>query len=304
MFHNSGARSVGGDLPQDQQTQIGLLLDHFTETVSAIVESRQIRRAMVRSSLSCSLIVVVDSQTIWVAAEKQSGMPTTMWLNHQSRLFSANEILDAAKWEFGFDEPFVIGIPVGLLHQTKEIRTGAIQAIANSHVESELQRVHKMLNVIPVNPIFGPASYAVDPRLAFVLMPFTEELTKIFNVVIKPAVESAGLQLVCKRADDIKSNRAIIQDIWKSICEARIVIADMTGFNANVMYELGITHTLGKETILIYQSSGEVKFPFDLAHIRRIEYSNDAAGGQKLATDLKSTLAEILAPSLRPEKLA
>lgn len=299
MFHNSGARSVGGNLPPDQQTQITLLLDQFTGAVSKIVELGKIRRAMVRSSLSCSLIVVLDSQTIWVVAEKQSGMPTTMWLDHQSKLFSANEILDAAKWEFGFDDPFVIGFPVGLLHQVNEIREGAIQAVANSHVESEMQRVHKMLNVIPVNPIFGPASYAVDPHLAFVLMPFTDELTQIFNVVIKPSVESAGQQLVCKRADDIKSNRTIIQDIWKSICEARVVIADMTGFNANVMYELGIAHTLGKETILIYQSTDEVKFPFDLAHIRRIEYSNDAVGGQKLATDLKSTLAEILAPSLR-----
>jgi hypothetical protein len=36
------------------------------------------------------------------------------------------------------------------------------------------------------------------------------------------------------------------------------------------MYELGVAHTLGKETILIYQRGEEIKFPFDLAHIRRI----------------------------------
>lgn len=301
MFHSGSARSVGGNLPPEQQAQIGLLFDQFAAVVSQIVEARMIRRAMVRSSLTCSLIVVCDSTRILVAAEKQSGMPTTMWLDHQAKQFSANEILDAAKWEFGFDEPFVIGFPAELIQQSEQIRAGALQAIANSHVESEMQRVHKMLNVIPVNPIFGPASYAVDPRLAFVLMPFTNDLTKIFNGVIKPSIESAGLQLVCKRADDIKSNRTIIQDIWKSICEARVVIADMTGFNANVMYELGIAHTLGKETILIYQKSGDVKFPFDLAHIRRIEYSNDAVGGQALATDLKSTLSEILAPAIRSE---
>jgi len=39
------------------------------------------------------------------------------------------------------------------------------------------------------------------------------------------------------------------------------------------MYELRIAHALGKDTILIYQlGSANDKFPFDLAHIRRIQY--------------------------------
>ncbi|RJX25748.1 MAG: hypothetical protein C4531_16735 [Desulfurivibrio sp.] len=155
------------------------------------------------------------------------------------------------------------------------------------------------MNVIQVNPIFGPASYQVDERLAFVLMPFTDELTEIYKTFIKPTVELPEFQLVCKRADDIKSNRAIIQDIWKSICEARIIIADMSNLNPNVMYELGITHTLGKETILIYQKSEEeIKFPFDLSHIRRIEYENSATGGRKLEQELKETLEHILSPKI------
>ena len=156
------------------------------------------------------------------------------------------------------------------------------------------------MNVIQINPIFGPASYQVDERLAFVLMPFTDELTGIYKTFIKPTVELPEFHLVCKRADDIKSNRAIIQDIWKSVCEARIIIADMSNLNPNVMYELGITHTLGKETILIYQKAEkEMKFPFDLAHIRRIEYENSATGGRKLEQELKETLEHILSPKIR-----
>ena len=89
-----------------------------------------------------------------------------------------------------------------------------------------------------------------------------------------------------------------MQDIWKSICEARVVIADLTNLNPNVMYELGIAHTVGKETILIYQKPTEkIKFPFDLSHIRRIEYVNDAVGGQKLVQDLKDTLKNVLDPN-------
>jgi len=85
----------------------------------------------------------------------------------------------------------------------------------------------------------------------------------------------------------------------KSICEARIVIADLTGLNPNVMYELGIAHTVGKETMLIYQKTeNTLKFPFDLAHIRRIEYENTAPGGKKLENELRETLVNILNPKI------
>lgn len=130
-------------------------------------------------------------------------------------------------------------------------------------------------------------------------MPFTESLTDIYQSFVKPTVELPDFGLVCRRADDIKSNRAIIQDIWKSICEARLIIADLTGLNANVMYELGIAHTLGKETVLIYQRGHDIRFPFDLAHIRRIEYDNTAIGGRTLEQELRATLSGILSPTIR-----
>jgi len=125
-------------------------------------------------------------------------------------------------------------------------------------------------------------------------MPFIKSLTEIYESLVKPAVESQGLN--CRRADDFKNNRTIMEDIWKRICEARIVIADLTDFNANVMYELGIAHTLGKSVILIYQqgSDTEFKFPFDLTHIRRIQYQDNATGGKRLERELSETLKTIL----------
>jgi nucleoside 2-deoxyribosyltransferase len=114
--------------------------------------------------------------------------------------------------------------------------------------------------------------------------------------LMKPTIEIVEFGLVCKRADEIKSNRAIMQDVWKSICEARIIIADLTELNPNVMYELGIAHTLGKETIIIYRKDKNIKFPFDISHIRRIEYENTPVGGTKLVSELKDTLRSILTP--------
>jgi hypothetical protein len=166
-----------------------------------------------------------------------------------------------------------------LLETSKEERLPALTQIAREYIDSEIRRVEKEMNLIQINPIFGPAAYEIDPRLAFVLMPFTDELTEIYTTLIKPTVEREEFGLVCKRADDMKSNKVIMQDIWKSICEARLIIADLTGLNPNVMYELGLAHTLGKETIMIYRKDEKIKFPFDLAHIRRIEYENTPVGG-------------------------
>lgn len=229
---------VGGNLPGELTTKVNTLLDEFLECTSSEVRAKQLRSAIVRTMLPCSVVVVLDAATLWVAAQKQAGMPSTNTLDFRQQQFPAEEIFTAAKWEFGFDDPFVVAFPATLLDQPTDQRKFALEAISKSHVESELQRVNAEMNTIQINPIFGPAQYKVDGRLAFVLMPFTNPLTEIYQTLIKPTVENPRFGLVCKRADDIKSNRAIIQDIWKSICEARVVIADMTNLNPNVMYEL------------------------------------------------------------------
>ena len=84
----------------------------------------------------------------------------------------------------------------------------------------------------------------MNERLAFVLMPFRDEFTIIYESIVKPIVKNKGLD--CKRADDYMTTRAVIQDIWWGICESLLVIADTTGLNHNVMYELGIAHAMGK----------------------------------------------------------
>ncbi len=298
MLHQ-GTRAGGGDLPGDVASKIDGLLTQFMEIVSKEVQSSKVRTAVVRSMLQCSIINVLDSQHLYVAAQKQTGMASTLNLDYRSQSFPIEEIASAAQWEFGFDDPFVIRFPAYLLDMTPSDRLMPLEAIADSHIQSEVNRIHRQMNVIQINPIFGPAAFGVDPRLAFVLMPFTDELTQIYNAFIKPTIEDAAFGLICRRADDIKSNKAIIQDIWKSICEARLIVADLSGLNPNVMYELGIAHTLGKETVLIYQRGREVKFPFDLSHIRRIEYDNNALGGKQLEGEFRETLAAILSPSIK-----
>jgi hypothetical protein len=112
-------------------------------------------------------------------------------------------------------------------------------------------------------------------------MPFENRLTKIYESIVLPAVKSKKLR--CERADDFTTNNAVLKDIIEGICRARFLIADVTKYNPNVMYELGIAHAIGKEVIMIYNRrsvGSKSRFPFDISHIRTIKYENTAPGGK------------------------
>ncbi len=108
----------------------------------------------------------------------------------------------------------------------------------------------------------------VDVTSCFVLMPFHGNHPEYFAGIIHPAARDAGL--TATKADDIYGTAPIIQDIWNQIWRARAVVADVTGRNPNVNYELGICHALGVPTVLITQNLSDVSF--DYRHLRCIVY--------------------------------
>lgn len=124
----------------------------------------------------------------------------------------------------------------------------------------------------------------------FVIMPFEERLNTYYNELIKPLVDNLHYKI--KRADEIYSIHTIIDDIISEIKSADFLIADVTGKNPNVNYELGYADALNKSVILISQSLEDV--PFDYRH-RRIIIYNPAKGNwqKKLCNDLKNTILTI-----------
>jgi hypothetical protein len=143
---------------------------------------------------------------------------------------------------------------------------------------------------INVSPIFPSVTIEPDDKLVFVLMPFDSEFDPIYRDHIKPTVEGLGLRSV--RADEIFSNRQIMEDIWEHILKARLIISDLTGRNPNVFYETGICHTVGKDVILLSQSMRDV--PFDVRYIRVVTYGSDAPGLSELDSKLLETMKFIL----------
>ncbi len=105
------------------------------------------------------------------------------------------------------------------------------------------------------------------PR-AFVLMPFSPMMDQVYEVLIRPSLESAGY--VVARADSDLNQRAIMQDIVAGIQRADLVVADMTGRNANVFYELGLAQGIRKRVVLLAQSTTDI--PFDLGAYRTVIY--------------------------------
>jgi len=102
----------------------------------------------------------------------------------------------------------------------------------------------------------------------FVIMPFGTYFDGYYADVIRPALTSTGI--ACVRADEIYGTGVIVEDIHKEIARADICLADVTGRNPNVSYELGMAHALRKPVLLLTQDIADV--PFDYRHLRLISY--------------------------------
>lgn len=132
-----------------------------------------------------------------------------------------------------------------------------------------------------------------EPRLCFVAMPFgSEELNDIYEYFVKPSIQDK-CGLACERGDDVFGSNVIMEDIREAIGRARLVLADLTGKNPNVFYEVGIAHTLDKEVLLLSQSVEDV--PFDLRHRRVLVYANTPKGCRQLEHRIVENINAMLA---------
>jgi hypothetical protein len=113
----------------------------------------------------------------------------------------------------------------------------------------------------------------------FVLMPFASEFDPIF-AAIRRTLEGEELQLRCYRADEVYKPEPIIETILRGIITSELIIADVTGRNPNVFYELGIAHAVKDSCIIVTPSMEDV--PFDLRHLRCIVYENSLKGAEEL----------------------
>jgi hypothetical protein len=119
------------------------------------------------------------------------------------------------------------------------------------------------------------------PAYVFVLMPFSEEWSPGVYDLIKRAVDSLRpeFDIFVERADDISRPGKITQQIIKAIHRVDVIVADITGNNANVMWELGFAQALGKPPVILNQAIKET--PFDLARLATGQLEPHASGRRR-----------------------
>lgn len=137
--------------------------------------------------------------------------------------------------------------------------------------------------------VFSLKDLAVQDDLVAVMMPFDTAYRSVYK-----GIQTACNQLTleCVRGDEIWENHQVMQDIVDLILKAKVIVCDLTGRNANVFYEMGIAHALGKDVIMITQNDDDV--PFDVRSLRYIKYLGNAQGIKDMQGQLSARLKTLV----------
>lgn len=118
--------------------------------------------------------------------------------------------------------------------------------------------------------------------------PIRRHIDGIFDAAIKPALEEKYKLIV---AHKISEPGSITKQIVTEIYSSKLVIANLTDRNPNVMYELAFRHSLGKPVIMIAEKG--TSLPSDIIMERTIFYQNDARGVLDLIKDIQNAESKI-----------
>jgi hypothetical protein len=130
-------------------------------------------------------------------------------------------------------------------------------------------------------------------KTAFVIMPFDDEIANdVYELSTKPICMEFDLD--ARRADEIFTPNPILDDIVAAIEESTVIIADISGKNPNVFYELGRSHMLKRTQTILITHEEYNGTPFDIAHFRIIKYKNTISGKAIHENQLRRTLQHLL----------
>ncbi len=275
-------------MEEEQSAAVDRMIDEFMQEVNLLAEERHLQKGIARSQLPCSMVAILDRQMLSILGQMRLGNRTASYFLRRDIALSRQQASNSAQWEFGYSDPFIIQFPASLLEKDSEGRRADLRTAASEHIDSEFLRLQELLGLMRTRPIFGQAGQPSAARSLLLLLP--EDPGQRGNEsAIASASKSANLAV--EQARDIGEGRSAVWELWQSLNYAAVVVADLTGADATVMYALGIAHTLGKETVLI-QPQGS-KYLRDIPRTHCIEYMDSDTGRAKLEEELIALLASL-----------
>lgn len=153
----------------------------------------------------------------------------------------------------------------------------------------------------PSEKIMATASSKSNSELTcLIIAPLGEERSAtrktqeaIFRVALRPVLE--GLGYTVQRPQDMSSAGSITRQLTTQLLTSDLVVADLTGLNPSVMYELGVRHAVGLPAIVLAEEGTQL--PFDIRSMRTLFYRNDLRGAEELRKRLRDAAVHELRES-------
>ena len=290
---NDKSRMKSGDMEAELSAKVDGLLDEFMAMVDSMTEERHLQRGIARSQLPASMVAILDRDSLTILGQFRMQNRTASYFSRPDIALNAQQAAQSAQWEFGFDDSFIIQFPSVLVDQKGQDRQAALEAIAAKHIDAEYLRLEEKLSLMRHRPIFGQAAEPVMARTMLILRPEEGGQTGVEEAILSAL---SARNLAYEDAPDIRSGRSAVRKLWLDINYSAVILADLTGADPEVMYGLGMAHTLGKDTVLIYPRGSS--YLTDLPGTERIEYESSDEGKARLAEELTEVLGRILEPIL------
>jgi hypothetical protein len=181
---------------------------------------------------------------------------------------------------------------------------GILDAIASEDIPRGLEtvtflevnhgRAKRMRDALPslldpktADPAAGASNGASKRAHAFVAMPFDKAFSDLFHYGFSSAVRASGL--LCERIDQQGFTGDVLQRMKDQIRTAKLVVADLTGGNANVFLEVGFAWGNEVPTVLVCADGTKAKF--DVQGQKTVYYKSIMDLEEKLKTELRDVLA-------------
>jgi hypothetical protein len=289
----SSISSVGGSLNDEKlRNEMTKIINEFGNTLENKCTEKGINKFVFTIFKPFNIIGILTKNTIFFAFSTLSGGTSSqLWHDFRDNIPepTIESLNQSIAQQLGWDKVWYVHFPLNIIEMDSNSREKLLTQVADNAINTTILQAEKNAKLVRINPIFQGREFSIEDNLCFVIMSFRENFDRIYKNNVKPIATKLDYRVL--RADDIFTPTVIIEDIWEQLNKAKFIIADVTGRNPNVFYELGIAHTIGKKVIMITQNEDDI--PFDVKHIRHFKYADNENGWTKLESDLENSINAI-----------